>query len=71
MDLEVNYSEKITMLNDYYEGTHDKNMLNNMLNQLNDALCSLLDGDQHEVFVCLNLIATQLRREENDICSFS
>lgn len=71
LDLEVNYSEKIAMLNDYYEGTHDKNMLNNMLNQLNDALCSLLDGDQHEVFVCLNLIATQLRREENDNCSFS
>ena len=67
MDLEVNYSEKISMLNDYYEGTHDKNMLN----QLNDALCSLLEGDQHEVFVCLNLIATQLRMEENGICPFS
>ena len=67
LDLEVNYSEKMTMLNEYYEDTHNSDMLK----QLNDAMCSLLEGDQREIFVCLNLIATQLKKEENKKNSFS
>lgn len=67
LDNEVNYDQKMKIFNEFYEDTHNQNMLK----QLYEGLYSLLEGNKSEIFICLNLISAQLKIEDEQKNSFT